>query len=62
MRYVSGSFGLKSAKTFSSVASVVRSFMLSLYVPAQKKVFPSARSRPCDIDAAAAEDGLVFRR
>ena len=38
--------GLKLAKTFSSVASVTRSFEFSEYRPAQKKYFPGARSRP----------------
>src|ERR1700735_931048 len=46
LRYFSGSFGLKLAKTLSSVVSVVRSLRFSEYFPAQKNVLPGACSSP----------------
>ena len=44
--YFAGSFGSKSANTFSSVVSVSRSFISGVYFPAQKNVFPGTLSRP----------------
>src|SRR5260370_38640957 len=46
LRNVSGSLGLKSAKTFSSVIRVSRSFRCWEYFRDQKKDLPAARFRP----------------
>ena len=61
-RYFSGSLGLKLAKTFNSVVSVVRSLRFSEYLAGPEKCFAGSALEAFDVDLAPVEHLRVFIR